>query len=656
MKNWKLGSKNKKPLASCLTAVLLGSLMVSGTSGCSTAARGPAPHTVAPFDSSSSFPEVSSLTQGDELPRSFKADDKNQESQASYHFSLGQSHSLEGNADKAIEEYKLALVYDAESAVIHTRLATEYVRRGLLTLAIDECKNAIKYDAKYVDARLLLAGLYGATKLIQEAIAEYDAILKIDGKNTEAYVFKGSLLLEENRSAEAVGILKKLVAMDPESHLGFYYLGRAYQQMAKVDLAVKAFRQALDLKPGLTQAVLSLGLLLEENKRQKEAIQVYEQAYAENHDNHVTARLAQISIDKNDYKGALKYLQTLEQLDEDNLNVRVKIGLIYIELKSYAKAAETFENILKRSPDAERVRFYLGSVYEEMKAVDKAIDVFSKVDPKSSSYTDAAVHVGYLYKMKGDVHQALNWIEEAIKQNPDSAQYYTFKASLLEDLHKVADAIDLLERVSEKFGKDERLLYYLGSLYEKAGNQNKALGTMKKLLLVNADNANALNYIGYTLAVRGEDLQLAESMVRRAVALKPNDGYVMDSLGFILLKKGQVKDATKELEKAFALRPDEPVILEHLGDAYLKNNLRLKALQKYKEASRLYGEAVERNKLERKISSLNDGKHDGKHDGKQGGKHDSNIAGDTTEKNHSHGADPVEGQRSTASDPSVATP
>lgn len=534
-------------------------------------------------------------------------DEKTKEDEAAHHFSLAQAFSLEGNSEKAIEEYKVALIYDSDSPVLHTRLATEYVRRGLLTLAIDECKNAIKADGKYVDARLLLAGLYGATKLSQQALAEYDAVLKTDSKNVEAYVFKGSLLLEENRAADAIQTLKKLVQLDSENHLGYYYLGKAEQQLGKTDAAVKYYRRALEIKPGNPQAVMSLGMLFEEKKNLAEAVKVYEEGFSENRDAHVAARLAQIAIDKSDYKGALKYLLVLEHVDEDNLNVKVKIGLIYLELKNFDKAGAEFEAILAKTPEAERVRFYLASVYQEGKAYDKAIQVLSQVDSNSSSFADAAVHIGFLHKLKGDNKQALRWIDRAIEQNSQVAQYYTFKASVLDDLKQPSDAVAVLNEGLEKnppFALDEKYLYYLGSLQEKNGDQQKALDTMKRLLEVNPNNANALNYIGYTLASRGENMRAAESMVRRALAIKPRDGFIQDSLGYILLKKGQTKEATRELEKAYALRPDEPVILEHLGDAYYKSNMRFKAMEKYKEAAGLVADPVEREKLERKFGEL----------------------------------------------------
>ncbi len=572
--------------------------------GCASASRSPAPSEAIPVESAQQLspttpnPDISVPTTGKIIDPAYG------QSQASYHFSMGQAYSLEGDSNKAIEEYKVALIYDPNSAVVHTRLAGEYVKRGLLTFAIEQCKISVKLDSKYIDARLLLAGLYSSTKLVSEALEQYDAVLAIDSKNSEAYVFKGSLLLDEGRAKEAIKVLQSLLSKEPDYYLGFYYLGRAYQRIDKVELAISSFRKALAVKPNFTQAGLTLGLLLEEKKRSDDAVNVYEELYDHAGDLQSVARLAQIYIDKEKYDKALKYLLLLNSADDDNLNVRVKIGLIYIERKMYDKAIDMFKTILTKSPDAEKVRFYLASVYEEVKRYDDAIGEFKKILPTSSVYVDATIHVGYLLKLEGKSDAAMAWTDEAIGKSPKTPQFYIFKASLLEEARNVVGAIKVLETAREQFGKDEKLLYYLGSLYDKQGNQESALVSMTAILELNPENVQALNYIGYTYVTRGTKLNEAEEMIRRALKLKPGDGYIQDSYGYLLLQKGQIRQATLELEKATRLRPDEGVIIEHLGDAYLRGNLKTKALQKYLEAAKLYSDPAEKEKLEKKIDEL----------------------------------------------------
>ncbi|MBI2605646.1 MAG: tetratricopeptide repeat protein [Deltaproteobacteria bacterium] len=543
-----------------------------------------------------------------ELPSGKNLDPEYLQSQASYHFSLGQAHSLEGDSDKAIEEYKLALVYDSQSAIVHTRLAGEYVKKGLLTFAIDECKTAVGQDPKYVDARLLLAGLYSSTRLVAEALEQYDEVLKIDPSNSEAFVFKASLLIDEGREQEAINVLNKLLADDPDFFWGYYYLGRAYQKMGKAEPAIKAYRKALALKPSFPQGGLMLGVLLEEQKRPAEAIKVYEELYKNTGDAQAVGRLAQIHIEKEDFEKALKYLTILEQADEDNLNVKVKIGLIHVEKRRFDRAIDTFRAILEKNKDAERVRYYLASVYEELKRYDEAIEEFRKISASSAIHVDALVHIGNLYRLKGDMAKAMATAENGIETDPDSPQIHLFKASLLEEEKRLAQAAEFLEKTRGKFPKDEKVLYYLGSIYDKMNNQEAGIKVMSDLLALNPENVQALNYLGYTYVSRGEKMDLAESYILHAMKLRPGDGYIQDTYGFFLLRNGNVRKATVELEKAYKIKPDEAVIVEHLGDAYLRSNLKRKALEKYQEASKLMvdakSEPEEIRKIDAKIQEL----------------------------------------------------
>jgi Flp pilus assembly protein TadD len=86
-----------------------------------------------------------------------------------------------------------------------------------------------------------------------------------------------------------------------------------------------------------------------------------------------------------------------------------------------------------------------------------------------------------------------------------------------------------------------------------------------------------LNYLGYSWVDQGVNLDEAFKMLRRAVDLRPNDGYIVDSLGWAHYKLGHYQEATDALEKAIDLKPADPVVNDHLGDAYWRVNRRTEA-------------------------------------------------------------------------------
>lgn len=153
------------------------------------------------------------------------------EGSSEYHFSMAQAYVADGNSERAIEEFKLALVYDPSSSLLHVRLATEYLKKGLLVEAMESCKAALNIDPDYEDARLILAGLYAMNRENENALQEYERVLKVNPTHDEAAVYRAQTLVDLGRSSEAVKGLKAFVKKQPESVVGWYYLGRIEQSI-----------------------------------------------------------------------------------------------------------------------------------------------------------------------------------------------------------------------------------------------------------------------------------------------------------------------------------------------------------------------------------------------------------------------------------------
>ena len=139
------------------------------------------------------------------------------------------------------------------------------------------------------------------------------------------------------------------------------------------------------------------------------------------------------------------------------------------------------------------------------------------------------------------------------------------------------------------------------------GDKRKAVVNMKRIIEINPDNAHALNFLGYTYAELGENLEEAEALVQKALSLRPNDGYIEDSLGWVLYKKGKVDEAIVKLQHASTLQPEEPIIFEHLGDVMLSRKEFTKAVELYKKSASLASQKKDKDsakKVESKIASV----------------------------------------------------
>jgi tetratricopeptide (TPR) repeat protein len=148
------------------------------------------------------------------------------------------------------------------------------------------------------------------------------------------------------------------------------------------------------------------------------------------------------------------------------------------------------------------------------------------------------------------------------------------------------------------------ILFQTGAIYDKLGDFEKMTAQMKEVLRLNPDYADALNYLGYSYAERGIHLEEALKMIQKAMELKPNMGYITDSLGWVYFKLGNYERAVIELEKANQLTPDDPIVTEHLADSYLKLSNIQRAMEFYERALKLEPKSDQIERLKNKLQEL----------------------------------------------------
>lgn len=538
-----------------------------------------------------------------------KVDDTFMNSKADYHFTLAESFSLQDQSAKAVENYKLALVYDQDSPQIRYRLALEYVKLGLVTEAMSQCQESLKTDPKHKDSGLLLGGLLSAMHLYDQALELYQNLLGFYPGDHETMLFIGALYAEKGEFAKSIAHFRKMVR-DPkvkDKSQAWYYLGRVYSSKPNPQLenAVTAYASSLKINPEALDVVLALGSVYEKQAKPKKLKKLYSDYQDEHGTHHVVAeRLAQIYLDNDELDKAIGQLRIVEAYDSQNLNISLKIALIMIEQKSYQPAIDKLEAILQRYPDSEKVRFYLGALYEEVKDYTAAIQQFDTIKFGSSYYEDSVMHTSYLYKLTGNMSKAIEKVEEGLSHQKDSPKFWILHASLLDENDKVSEAARVLSSAVELFPEDVQIHFQLGSVYDRLGKKDKTVEHMQKVLGLDENHVQALNYLAYIYADGTRNLDVAEKLVRKALKLQPGDGFILDTLGWVLFKQDKIAEAVKVLERAHNKEGKEAVIAEHLGDAYFRYKLPRKAKEMYLKAADLEKNSETREKIQSKISSI----------------------------------------------------
>ena len=516
---------------------------------------------------------------------------------------------MDGEHEKAVEEFKSVLVYDPDAFRVHIRLAGEYLRLGLTSKSLKHAERAVEIDSKSIEGRLVLGGLYTSMKMLESAKLQYHKVLEFDPKHLEAPLYLGALHAEQGdfeSAKKSFLLLQKNAGSGEKAYLSHYYLGRLYLEQGKsLDRAASYLKKSLKLKPDFEDAVLTLGHIYQKKKNEKEMLRIF-RAFQQNQQPSlkVGEYLIQTEIKNKNYEGAIEQLNLLDRAGVGDLNIKVRKALLEIELKRYAKAKTNLEEIVQIIPENDKMWFYLGAVNEELKEFDDAAEAFGNVPHLSPLYKEAVIRSAFIWKNKDDSGQSIELLKGALEKRNDVEEFYTILGSFYDEAKEYQSSLAVLKKGTEKFKESTTVWFYYGSAADRVGKSDITIKSMEKVLELNPEHAQALNYLAYTYAEKGERLDQALELAKRAIKIEPTDGYIMDTLGWIYYKKGQFQEALRLLEAAHSIQPKEAIIAEHLGDAYRKNALLNKAIDLYKLALTLEKNEEKLQSLRQKISRV----------------------------------------------------
>jgi tetratricopeptide (TPR) repeat protein len=260
----------------------------------------------------------------------------------------------------------------------------------------------------------------------------------------------------------------------------------------------------------------------------------------------------------------------------------------------------------------------LADIYERIKQYEQAIAIYESVPESDPLRTTSAIQTGLVLESMGRTEEAAARLKRIVDVEPRNEDALSALGNLQRAHKQYPQAIDTYSRALAASSKPERaswpLYYFRGISYERAKLWPQAESDLKTALSLTPDQPLVLNYLGYSWVDQGINLEEAFGMLRRAVELRPTDGYIVDSLGWANFKLGRLDEAVRELERAIDLKPSDPVINDHLGDAYWRIGRKLEAGFQWNHARDLGPEPEDKERILRKIErGLDDDPHPAAH-------------------------------------------
>jgi tetratricopeptide (TPR) repeat protein len=522
---------------------------------------------------------------------------------AYYHYLQAQQMLLTDDEPGAIQDYEEALKQDPGSARLELELASLYQRQGDVKKALAHVEKALKLDPQQQEAYFLLAGLHVGLNQLDEAIREYEHILVLDPENREARLFLATLYAQQGRFPQAIHTIQEILRLEPESVVGHYYLGRFFLATDHLGEAKQELNKTLSLDPQFVPAIFDLAAILEREKQFNRALAMYRRVLRSQPNNpRAWANIGRLLLILNRYGEAQKAFATVKGFEKNDPAARFNVGVIYLEQKLPDDAIKEFRPLLANPRFQDRAHYYIALALEEKGDNRGALREYQLVGRESEQFLLARLRMAYLQYHQGDKERARQILEDLRKMAPDREEIYLTSDYFYEEEGLWDQAIEVLKLGLDKVGHPEEIYFRLAMLYEKKQERNESIIYIKKVLEINPGNPDAQNFLGYTYAEQGVNLDEAERLIRAALQAKPDSGQIIDSLGWVYFKKGQLDKALVELERAHRLMPQDGTVTEHLADVYLR-------LQRNREALRLYRRALGQEdanpgELRKKIDNL----------------------------------------------------
>lgn len=297
--------------------------------------------------------------------------------------------------------------------------------------------------------------------------------------------------------------------------------------------------------------------------------------------------LGSLLIGENHLDEALEQLRLLQDIEEDPTETRFKIALINLQQRRFSEAEQGLQLLIAQQPNHAAARYYLATILASTNRIPQALEQIAQIPLTNELYAKANAFSSFICKEAGNLPCALESIKKAYESDQgQSPQIFTFYIAILRDAKQFDEARTLLESAIEKQPEAYDLRYdYVMTLHD-LGEIEAAYQEALAIIAANPEHAESLNFVAYIMAEREEDLGKAEELIRRAIRLRPREGYFHDTLGWVLLKRGQTKESIAELRHASELLPRDSTILEHLADAQAISG-------DTREASTTYERAIE---------------------------------------------------------------
>jgi tetratricopeptide (TPR) repeat protein len=507
--------------------------------------------------------------------------------------------SVERDAGAAASFYRSALREDPKNTELLDRAFISTLADGDIDEAVKLAEKILQTDKANRIARLVVG--VRALKQKQYAAAQQNINQSVRGPITDlvAALLSGWAVMGTGDVKTAAANIDKLAGPEWYPIFKDLHIGLMYDLANKPKEAGQRLERAFKLDDSALRVVDSYGRWLSRNDKSEAAVAVYE-AFDKK-----LARHPLVLEGIRDTKAGKKLPPLINSPQAGAAEALYGIGASLTRRGAEDLALVYLQLALYLEPTHALGLLSLGDLYETVKRPQLAIKAYERVPANSPLKRNAQIQLATNLDTVERSEDGIKILKGLTEENPKDIESIMALGNIERGKKKFAECgetytlgIDALPVINEQSWV---FYYFRGICFERSKQWPKSEADLKKALELKPEQPHVLNYLGYSWIDQGINLDEGMKMIRRAVEQRPDDGYIVDSLGWAYYRIGNFEEATKHLERAIDLRPEDPTINDHLGDAYWKVGRKLEAKFQWAHARDLKPEPEELPKIEAKI-------------------------------------------------------
>jgi tetratricopeptide (TPR) repeat protein len=474
-----------------------------------------------------------------------------------------------GHYDLAVRNY-LELARQVRDPQLAERAARIALFSKQNPKAVEASRLWVEIAPTDIEAHQVLAAMLIRAGEVESAQEHLEYVLAHDSEHTGENLKKiVNFLGHEKDKRMALRVMERLVQRrqdDPDALFAYALLAMRADETAKARTAMEKLLQTGKINNNMVVAYLGI---LQKQGETPAALSWLEGALAKDPKNFELRILyARLLADAKRYPAAREQFETVAKEQPQNADVQFALGLLSMQEERTAEAQQHFAGLTQREPYQNEASYYLGQIAESNKNYEEALRWYSAINQGEIHFDAQLSSALVLAKLKRYDEADARLRAVTAKSPEQTSRVVRVRGELLTEQGNYQAAMNLYdEALGDKYDPD--LLYTRAMVAEKLGRIDILERDLKLVLQKEPDNAQALNALGFTLADQTGRQEEAYGLIKHALELRPNDHYILDSMGWVLYRLGRLPEAASHLRRAKDLRND-PEIAAHLGEVLWK--------------------------------------------------------------------------------------